>query len=367
MDEYEARERVALAVPSYAVAGLDILLADLRQYADLTAFGRRVAGLEIARGLNTWKVGGVGTPTVTSTGPIAVAGLPRTGSTFLHQLIAHRRGWSGIPNWYLHAPPYESLSDESVTRHRLAADARLSLLSAASPSVEALHPMRSHWPDECNLFMQDTFCSPQYSVMFFVPTYTERWQSQFVAHQSIEWYRDRLATYNASFPSRLVLKSPFHLFWYRDLVRTLGVKTIIQIYRDSAKVIASWCALVCAIRSAFARVDPIAVGAEWTRLWRLGLENGLSDRLELDSSTVSFIGLRYESLIDQPTRTVELLLERMGDPLARPRSSVAPEPEIASFGLSECVYHASEFGVQPDSLSALRELYRELCQPIDVA
>jgi len=78
---------------------------------------------------------------------------------------------------------------------------------------------------------------------------------------------------------RWVLKSPGHLWALDALLAVYPDARIVQTHRDPLKVIASLASLVALLRGmASDRIDPNAIGAEWTRVLAQGLEKTIQVR-----------------------------------------------------------------------------------------
>ena len=78
---------------------------------------------------------------------------------------------------------------------------------------------------------------------------------------------------------RWVLKSPGHLWALDALLAVYPDARIVQTHRDPLKVIASLASLVALLRGmASDRIDPDAIGAEWTQVLAQGLEKTMRVR-----------------------------------------------------------------------------------------
>lgn len=145
--------------------------------------------------------------------PIIICGLPRTGTTHLHNLIAADPAMRYLPYWESLEPistPGED--DPQARRDRCAAG--LDLLNASLPEFKRMHDMTvDHAHEEIQLLANDI------SGMLFETTYrVPSFAAHYKAHdqtasygylkrtlQALQWSRDRDAS------TRWVLKSPQHL------------------------------------------------------------------------------------------------------------------------------------------------------------
>jgi hypothetical protein len=101
-----------------------------------------------------------------------IVGLPRTGSTLLHNLLALEYGTGSLP--------YAELCSSSSMLRRRSAKATLGDVCSslefaewADPSLRDLHPMQASWPEDCSLLLANTFTTLELSVPHPLPAYTE--------------------------------------------------------------------------------------------------------------------------------------------------------------------------------------------------
>jgi antitoxin component HigA of HigAB toxin-antitoxin module len=89
--------------------------------------------------------------------PLIIIGLPRTGTTALHHLMAQDPSVQALEHWLQRTPkprPHRSVWDQD--QDYLAAVERVRLMFDRSPEMRAIHEIEAHLPDECwNLFAQN--------------------------------------------------------------------------------------------------------------------------------------------------------------------------------------------------------------------
>jgi len=105
--------------------------------------------------------------------PIFILGLPRTGTTLLHALLAQdQEAFSAPTTWEVMFPsPPPSLGQKGRIRR---AEQRLLCFHLLAPDFQKIHPVSAHLPQECITIMSHTFMSDQFAAMYYVPTY-ESW------------------------------------------------------------------------------------------------------------------------------------------------------------------------------------------------
>jgi len=212
--------------------------------------------------------------------PLFIIGLPRTGTTILHELLAQDPAnrvpmtWEVMHPW----PPPERATFDSdpriatVERHFQGVDKIL-------PGFKTMHPMGARLPQECVALTAHDFASMIYHTTHNIPSYQAwldaadlRWvyASHYRQLQYLQWRCQG---------ERWVLKSPGHLWALDALLAVYPDARIVQTHRDPLKVVASLTSLISLLRSmATDRVDPFAIGADWTQRLAAGLHRTMDAR-----------------------------------------------------------------------------------------
>jgi hypothetical protein len=176
------------------------------------------------------------------TRPIIVAGLPRTGTTHLLNLMAADRRFRSLPLWESYAPlpmPGETASDDAADpRYRRCAEA-WATMQQMTPLLEAMHPMHpDHIHEELELMTPD-FASYNFEWLSMSPRWRDRYYAtdqtpHYVYMQNVlkilQWRRG---------PRRWVLKCPQHLEQLPVLRRVFPDATVVITHRDPVAVIQS--------------------------------------------------------------------------------------------------------------------------------
>jgi len=172
--------------------------------------------------------------------PIFVAGLPRAGSTFFHNLLAADPANRSPRMWEImfpSPPPQEATYD---TDPRIAAcrDA-LTFEGFMSPEIQGIHPFGAERPEECNFLWEMSLLTVNYAAWWTVPNYAKllysidmkpvyEEQKRALQHLQYRFKRDRW-----------VLKTPAHDWWMADLLDVFPDAGVVLCHRDPAKVLAS--------------------------------------------------------------------------------------------------------------------------------
>lgn len=164
--------------------------------------------------------------------PIIVAGLPRSGTTYLHRLLSLDPAHRGVPMWELLRPLPSGTPD---LRRQMAVDGERGQQEAL-PGYDRIHYSRADSVEECIILQATTFCSALFLSFFAVSSYAH-W---FVKHDQREPYREYLLLlqYLQSVKPelRLTLKAPSHTGSLQVLHETIPTAMLIQMHRDPVAV-----------------------------------------------------------------------------------------------------------------------------------
>ena len=200
--------------------------------------------------------------------PIIIAGLPRTGTTHLHNLISADPALRSLPYWESLEPvladsehPAAGAPDPRLGRTAAA----LEVMDQALPYFKRMHEMTvDHVHEEIALLAIDV------STMFFetlalIPSWRDFYRSTDQT-PSYEYLRTVLKVLQFQRGgTRWVLKSPQHLEQFGPLSRVFPDATFIVTHRDPAAVTVSMATMVAyAARLHSARPDPLAIGSYWS-------------------------------------------------------------------------------------------------------
>lgn len=212
--------------------------------------------------------------------PLFILGLPRTGTSILHELLAQDpenrvpMTWEVMWPW----PPPERATFE--TDPRIArAERHFAGIDRMLPEFKRMHPMGARFPQECVALMAHDFASLLFHTTHRVPSY-QRWLDGIDWRPVYAQHRRQLQYLQWRAPgTRWVLKSPGHLWTLEALLAEYPDARIVQTHRDPLRVIASLASLVSYLRGmASTRIDPHEIGADWTVRLAAGLQHTLEVR-----------------------------------------------------------------------------------------
>lgn len=223
-----------------------VLLGSLRDEANLTLAGRLLARGEIQRLLQSrlqlidaWKR----QPEVMELpvrAPIFVTGLGRSGTTWLHELLAQDPANRVPMLWEMMYPVPAPQSTTYLTDPRIvAADLEVTLQDAMIPAFTAMHESRGHLPSECIFIFAHQFVTDMFLGEFNCPSYAI-WQSGIDKSPLYDFHRKVLQLLQSHHAGeRWVLKAPSHLSQLPTLFATYPDARVVITHRDPLKVVGS--------------------------------------------------------------------------------------------------------------------------------
>jgi len=307
--------------PSYRPA-VELLLASCAATASLNARGRGVLDSIVVRHLvNRLLIeAAVGArPEVVSkpVGPaVVVTGLPRTGTTLLHNLLALDPGFRPLRFWEALRPvPPDPASGFSAEELIGQANRWLAGLYELVPDFRAIHEATAEGPEECDALLQNDFASQHFDDMFNAEAYSE-WLATTPLRAEYRSYARQLNVLRRveDGDRPWALKSPSHLGHLDALLEACPEATIVHCHRDPSQAVPSYASLVLCLRRAYSDdVSPEVVGRQALRRCEIALTRALQVR---GDAPERFIDVAYRDLVRQPVGTVAALYERLGRPLS---------------------------------------------------
>ena len=244
--------------------------------------------------------------------PIIICGLPRTGTTHLHNLLAADPALRHLPYWESLEPfPSPDEPDEQPRRDRCATG--LDMVNASLPEFKRMHDMTvDHAHEEIQLLANDIsgmLFETTYRIPSFASHYKSHDQASSYAYlkrslQAMQWLRGG---------TRWMLKSPQHLEQFPTLLATFPDATFIVTHRDPVEVTQSMATMISyASRMAVARPDPIAISRYWLGRAEDLLGGCVRDRDVLPAG--QSIDVRFGDFMADEEGTVARIYELAGQP-----------------------------------------------------
>ncbi|MFE5289779.1 sulfotransferase family protein [Nocardia sp. NPDC056611] len=343
---------------------LGVLLDSYQRDAGLTEIGSKMSryflrGALVARALSeaSWKANPGYTETKV-TRPIFVTGLPRTGTTALHRLLAADPQHQALEMWLADfpqpRPPRDTWADNPVYQ---AVDKGFAQHRIENPEFMGVHYMTAAEVEECWQLLRQTVKSISYESLAYLPTYSEwlrkqDWTDAYTRH------KQNLQLIGLGDERRWVLKNPSHLFALDALMKVYPDALIIQTHRDPVTIVGSSCSLSEQATAGWSTTFVgEKIGSSQLELWSRGLREFNAARARYNPD--QFLDIEFDELRADPFATVEKIYSKFGlDYTDSARSSMTALDEESKSGDRKPVhkYSLADYGLTEDQVRAEFEL-----------
>lgn len=343
---------------------LGVLLDSYQRDAGLTEIGSKMSryflrGALVARALSeaSWKANpSYGETKVTR--PIFVTGLPRTGTTALHRLLAADPQHQALEMWLADfpqpRPPRDTWADNPVYQ---AVDKGFAQHRIENPEFMGVHYMTAAEVEECWQLLRQTVKSISYESLAYLPTYSEwlrkqDWTDAYTRH------KQNLQLIGLGDERRWVLKNPSHLFALDALMKVYPDALIIQTHRDPVTIVGSSCSLSEQATAGWSTTFVgEKIGSSQLELWSRGLREFNTARARYNPD--QFLDIEFDELRADPFATVEKIYSKFGlDYTDSSRSAMTALDEESKSGDRKPVhkYSLADYGLTEDQVRAEFEL-----------
>ena len=296
---------------------LYLLLESYLSSANLTELGRVIARrlvigmltnrLRVARKFQT----STSLPNVEK--PVFILGLPRTGSTLLHELLDVHPDLQTPKLWQADSVPEEDWSDWlRIFKSFL----RTKLVGVVSPGFKSIHRLGALLPHECVTIQGLSFRSMQFHAIHRVDAY-HGWLSNCDWRPAYLWHERYLKILARKDPAkRWLLKAPGHMLGMRALCEQYPDAKFIQLHRRPSEVIPSMASLYASLRSGSSNtLDLEELGKSLVEEWRIGLTRVVDLRRADAKVDRNCLDIDYLEMTGDPLFVVEKITEFLELPL----------------------------------------------------
>lgn len=242
-----------------------------------------------------------------------ICGLPRTGSTLLHRLLASSPLVTSTLSWETSYPlPFPGEGPDAELRKQKARD-RYEMFMQMAPDFGDIHTIEWDGPEEDVIILDRTFTSMSFDSFYWVPTYGE-WLREFDQAPAYRELREWLQALQFQDPSRAgkpwVLKSPHHLTAVDTVLDTFPGCKIVMTHRSPTQAVPSYASMVCAISGQYSDdVDPLEVGPYWRDRFVVALRAFTEVR---DRRPDRIIDVGFKDQMSDPVGTAARVLGELG-------------------------------------------------------
>jgi hypothetical protein len=279
--------------------------------------------------------------------PIFITGMPRSGSTFLHELLAQDPDNRCPKVWEVMFPLPAPANGQCDYRRVCKSATRLWWFRQLAPQADEVCPIRACTPHECVAIHSYTFMSYEFVSTCRIPSYETflgaadltpvyLWQRRFLEHLQLGW------------PARRwVLKSPVHVYGLKELFVIFPDAYVIQTHRNPLEVLRSNTQLTRVLHDLYARPGGLSqIGANEARTLREEMERFMYFRDLHPELAHRFIDVSYPELASDPLGVIRRIYRGLEFPLtdaaiqqmrqlisSRSRYHRPHSPTLSDFGL----------------------------------
>jgi hypothetical protein len=300
-----------------------LLLDSLEREAGLRPLGRWLVRIHLRDLLETrlrladaWKRRFKGMECQRLKRPVFIVGIPRSGNTFLHELLAADPDNRAPRVWEVMYPLAAGVEGVGRERHIRKAEACLWWFRRLVPLADSVYPMRAQTPHECVAIQSYTFLSEEFVSTCRIPSYEAflhasdltpayAWQKHFLQHLQL-----------GAPEKRWVLKSPDHVYGLEALFAVFPDAFLVQTHRNPIEVLKSSAHLTQVLHGLYGRAaDRAETFARETRVLAENTERFIHFRERHPELADQMIDIRYSELIADPLAAVRTIYARLETPL----------------------------------------------------
>ena len=155
---------------------LDILIDSVNKNNEITIYGKFAFDAQLANRLKVRAkllsyIKNKSLPKIAD--PIFVTGLPRSGTTYLFNLLALNTNYRSPKFWEIMNPFPLAKNKSTIHYRRLKMDVQMNIVERMIPHLKTMHKIRGNSPEECEQIATMNAKSFAYICMADIPEYTE--------------------------------------------------------------------------------------------------------------------------------------------------------------------------------------------------
>ena len=254
--------------------------------------------------------------------PVFIVGINRTGTTFLHRMMARDGTFWTLRRYELGEPVLAS--GEYATVACTANDPRRTHLKELLDAIglvdqfAEMHRIDIDEPEEDFPILRQAFASWLNTIAYHVPEY-RRWlaasdscKAYAYHHRMMQHFTWQRRQREGTARKCWLLKMPFHLMELEALLANYPDAIFIQTHREPAQFMGSWNSLVDRIRSVSIEPRPRHdTGAEQLDLMSDMLNEAMRFRASRPELESRWVDVSYRDLVENPMAVVNAIYERL--------------------------------------------------------
>lgn len=282
--------------------------------------------------------------------PIVIVGLPRTGSTMTHRLLAADPRHTAMLWWEGRYPAMLPNEERGNPSERMdLGKAEVDAVVAASPEALTIHPWDYKGADEEILLLEHTFFSTVPESFMRLPSYSS-WvedQDHIHAYNQLKIMLQYLQWQNPGREKkRWVLKSPHHLGFIDKLLIVFPDSKVIQTHRDPQKTVPSFCSMCANLFEPLTNsYDKNNIGSHWANK----LSKVLNHCMKVSNANPdNFLNLDFLKMIEDPIAEMSIVYQFIDQDFTdQAENAMTAWKEENQHEMGSHQYSLEEFGLAP--------------------
>ena len=308
------------------------------------------------------------------TRPLFIVGINRTGTTYLHRLMARDpRFWS--LRGYEYAGAILS-REEYATIGGTPDDPRWAQVEEMlnAPKIielfKGVHDFNVDEPEEDFPILRMAFSSWTTTARFHIPEFC-RWLAASGTREGYAFHRRTVQHFSwhrrqrqPEHQGQWLFKMPFHLMELEALVETYPDALFIQTHREPMRFMGSWCSFVERARSITSEaLPPHDLGAELVTFMSGMMDRAVQFRESHPELEHRWMDVNYVDLVEDPMAVVHRIYEQFNWPLKRGAITAMEDWLFQQAerrrGEPRHRYDLGDYGLTPEDVNAAFAGYRE--------
>ena len=269
--------------------------------------------------------------------PVFILGLPRTGSTYLFNMLGATEPFRTMRHW----ETQKIASRKPDFLKRFDAAVMLKVMHHLSPGFRTVHEIRLDGPEECTRPLLNGFVSQSFPGIFHIPRYNEFLDTADYLPTYEFFYK--LLQVMGSHNKRWLLKSPIHMQSVDSLLKVCPDARLVHLHRDFEEVVCSICSLAAAYRcmTSYRHHGP-EIGREVRKYLTRDLAKG---QAVLDANKEKVLDLHYKQIVDHPLETVKEVFDFVETPYDESAERAVRSERRASIPnkYGKHIYHEADY------------------------
>lgn len=300
--------------------------------------------------------------------PIFITGMPRSGTTLLHALLAQDPDNRVPRHWEVMFPtPAPEAGADSGDPRIARAKRRLRFATLMRPKLKTVHLLGATLPEECVTITASSFRSFLFDEMYRVPSY-QRWLKARGKRETYRYHKRFLQHLQSrSQARRWVLKSPSHMFALDAVFETYPDARVIQTHRHPFSVLPSTASLEALLLGMFSKdVDRSEIGREVADSVADQVGRAMQFRDRLNGESNRFFDVSYAEFMRDPVGMVAKIYGHFAIPWTSRiettmRTFLTANPQHKN---GRHVYRFEDFGLDAP---AIERLFAPYCERYGIA